>query len=841
VSPSVPPMLGYTPEELLGRRPPEFYHPEDAERLFDPSYQKVTLDKDLDDLIYRFRTKKGKYVWLETLVRPILDDAGRVIRIQSVSRNVTRRMEIEAALRRERDFVPNLINALPGIFYLISPEGRFVLWNRQFEAITGCTAAEMAQVSPVDLFQGRDREHIHERITQVFREGTATAEASIVSRGGDATPHSFVGHRIELDGTPHLIGMGLDISERKRIEDALREAKEIAEQATRAKSLFLANMSHELRTPMNTIIGMGYLISQSALAPEQRTRMQHIRFAADALLGIINDILDFSKIESGRMELEHLPFRLEDVLERVMGMITTLARDKGLKIVKSLPAKLPRFLIGDALRLEQILLNLGSNAIKFTQMGTVLIRITEMERSGTQIRLEFLVQDSGIGMTEAQLAELFQPFVQADASTTRNHGGTGLGLAICKSLVELMAGTLSVTSQPGKGSRFRFTAAFPWSEASEATPPPGAGKLPPSLPRNARILVVEDHDLNWQVVEAILQRSGLQAERAANGLEAVTRINDAPDRFDLVLMDLQMPVMDGHEATRQLRQRYSRERLPIIAMTANALKSEKDQCLDLGMNDYLTKPFQVGHLFDMLATHLGKVVRDHNQNEEEMAVRPALIRQTSDDFPSLEGIDTREALERLEGDRELFVTLLDRFVTANGALIHQLTGLLEEEDLLACQRLLHGLKGMAGNISAHVIAAHAAEMERMAWAQDRQGCVVALKGLKEAMAKGIRAIVGMDRSRLTPRVEETDISREPCSPQQVQNLLNLLEDGDYHARHCFRKMRSGLAARLDSGLLARIEMAIQEMDFANGAHLLAKALQEIDTDAPSRDKRDETE
>ncbi|MBF0628821.1 MAG: response regulator [Magnetococcales bacterium] len=527
---------------------------------------------------------------------------------------------ISERMKQERDFVHELINALPGAFYLIAPDGRFRLWNQQLEHLTGLTHEEMSHATPGDFFQGQERTHIQERVAQVFEEGNATAEASIVSKTGTATPHYFVGHRIELSGQPHLVGMGLNISERRAMEQALRESRDAAESASLAKSLFLANVSHELRTPMNTIIGMGYLLNQGELSPEQRLRIGQIRLAADTLLGIIRDILDYSKIESGKMELERRPFRLEEVLERVMGPVTTKAREKGLHLQWMTPATLPRFLIGDALRLEQILLNLGSNAIKFTEHGTIQVQIQELSRTDAQIQLQFTVADSGIGMSAEQIAVLFKPFVQADPSTTRSHGGTGLGLALCKSLVEMMAGTLQVTSQPGAGSTFAFTLTFPWShEANDALTPPRHQAPHHELPPGARILVVEDHELNWQVLKAILKRHGLEVERAVHGQQAIERLVGNTDGVDCVLMDLQMPVMDGYEATRQLRRHFPKERLPIIALTANALISEKERCLELGMNDYLTKPVHVPRLLAVLSRYLAAPTPEtqtRNQPEE---------------------------------------------------------------------------------------------------------------------------------------------------------------------------------------------------------------------------------
>ncbi|MBF0214324.1 MAG: response regulator [Magnetococcales bacterium] len=738
---------------------------------------------------------------------------------------------ISENMRRERDFVHELINALPGVFYLIAPDGHFRLWNKRLETITGLTAEEMAQALPENFFQGEERTLIRERVSEVFTTGSTSVMARMTNRRGDSIPHYFVGQQIELNGQPHLAGMGLDISERIEMEQALREAKETAERATRTKSLFLANMSHELRTPMNTIIGMGHLLSQSPLSPEQRIRMGHIRHAADALLGLINDILDFSKIESGKMELEHLPFRLEEVLERVMGLIAIKAKEKGLKIGQTIPDALPRALIGDPLRLEQILLNLGSNAVKFTERGTVHLRVERVEQSEARITLRFTLHDSGIGMSEIQIATLFQPFVQADSSTTRNHGGTGLGLAICKSLVELMQGSMGVISDPGVGSQFYFTLTFTWTNAPpeplEIQPPASHA---PDWFQGVRILVVEDHELNWQVVKAILQRSGLDVERACHGLEAVERFRREPDRYDCVLMDLQMPVMDGQEATRLLREQFPKERLPIIAMTANALKSEKDQCLALGMNDYLTKPIQIARMFAVLATHLGPLDRKRTTEPvEESGTEPPVIPDTVPDHP---GIDRQDALERLDGDEELLAQLLNHFLSTHGKTVNRLTKFLEENNLSELKNLAHGLKGVAANISAKEIASLAARLEQEARIPDPERCHHTLEALAIAWQTVIASV-----ETITGGIEDTAPPPDPSdtesfSEETFHRLLEQLIDGDFQAREHFVKLRSALADRIDTPTLCQIEHLLNHLEFPEGARLLQQALCASRTDMP---------
>lgn len=392
---------------------------------------------------------------------------------------------------------------------------------------------------------------------------------------------------------------------------ALQQATREAREASQAKSAFLARMSHEIRTPMNAIVGLSRMVLESELPAAQREHVEQIVHSSDALLGILNDVLDYSKIEAGRLTLEKTTFPLDKVLQSLRSIFAGKAREKGITLSIATAPDVPPLLQGDPLRLGQILINLVSNALKFTEAGEIAVSIRCLEpRQGSQIRLEFAVRDTGIGIPEESQAQLFSPFTQADNSITRRFGGTGLGLAICQQLAELMEGEIRLASTPGAGSVFSFSARLtvvdqsgPAALPGSATQPVPAAALPDWSTR--RILLVEDVALNRKIAEALLKKVGLQVEVAVNGAEAVERLQQtAQPTIDLVLMDIQMPVMDGLTATRKLRADPRSAKLPIIAMTAHAMSEDREESRAAGMNEHLVKPIVPADLYAALARWL---------------------------------------------------------------------------------------------------------------------------------------------------------------------------------------------------------------------------------------------
>jgi len=767
----------------------------------------------------------------------------------------------------------------------------------------------------------------------------------------------------DLEQNPtRMIGTHMDITDLKTIQTELASAKEAAEGATRAKSDFLSNMSHEIRTPMNAIIGLSHLALGTELTRKQQDYLSKISSSANNLLGIINDILDFSKIEAGKLDMECVDFDLIEVLDNFANVIAVKASEKGLELIVDLADDVPMGLKGDPLRLNQILINLANNAVKFTEKGEIAVRIEVLQRDVEDVQLRFAVRDTGIGMNEDQRGKLFQAFSQADSSTSRKFGGTGLGLSISKRLVELMDGEIGVASQAAVGSEFHFTARFgigtepshrgshtlpddlqdlrvlvvddnPTSrtilvrylesfgfrcdsamggeqalaELEAADPPyrlvlmdwkmPGMdgiettrrirtdeklatmpqvlmvsaygreelreaaedvgiqvylvkpvnpstlldatleavghqpqrgshehrGTLAAEHIRGAHLLLVEDNEINQQVATELLEQAGLEVTIAHHGREALDMLGAGDDAFDGVLMDIQMPVMDGYTAAREIRKDPRFDQLPIVAMTANAMVQDREQALKAGMNDHVAKPIDVKDLFEVLGRwidvpekrRIGKDLAAKSSSTdafEESTVAAAEI-------PKLEGIDTKDGLKRMGGNKALYLKILRKFRDSQADAVKRIRSAAGAGDMERAGREAHTLKGLAGNVGAQPLYQAAERVERLfrnAEAGDSiRNALTDLDTELSGVTVALGRLAANDAASASGKT--SDIARVP---KLLVKLRGLLESDDADATDVVDELTSLMVSSDYARHIARLAERVDEYDYDEALELL---------------------
>ena len=655
----------------------------------------------------------------------------------------------DAALTESERFMRSLIDIIPGMVGYWTADLRCTFANTAYRDWFGRSPEQMRDIRIQELM-GETLFAKNAPFIRAALAGEPQRFERTLTKADGSTGHTWA-HYIPhwADGAVHgFFVLVSDITELKLQEQELARACSAAEAASRAKSEFLANMSHEIRTPMNAVLGLLELLRHTNPSAAQLDYLHKAQGAARSLLSILNDILDFSRVESGKLELEEAPFAVDDWLSQLSVVLSAAPRAPDVALSFERDPAIPSVLRGDALRLQQILINLGGNAAKFTEHGQILIRLRALDIRADGARLEFSVRDTGIGIPPERLEAIFEGFTQAESSTARRYGGTGLGLAISQRLVRLMGGEIRVESTPGQGSRFSFQldlgrdaetqaaeetlrglcdARVPVSTAADALaltaePTRADGTAPERPLAGLRLLVVEDNALNRQVARELLTQRGAEVALANDGRQAIALIGSTSQPFDLVLMDLQMPELDGLETTRILRRELGLTALPIVAMTANALPADQAACLDAGMDDHVGKPFDILALVETIRRHTGRdsampareddsgqsaALAGLTQAQEDGRDR-AMSPEPADSAPELE-ID--RALARFDNDRALFVMLARDFLVEEREALTQARELAEREDYDRLKRLLHTLRGMVDTLGATQLARDIREIE----------------------------------------------------------------------------------------------------------------------------------
>ncbi|AXQ29450.1 response regulator [Solimonas sp. K1W22B-7] len=702
-------LVGVDPDQGQQDRTTQFRTvlPQDMQKVA-LAIRAATQKLEMLDVDFRIRhARSGEIRWVRSMGRPRREADGSTL-FNGFWQDITAEHEAEERLQAAQKRLLGITDTVPGVVF----ESH---WSEKtgdalpfisggVEELCGVPKEEaeadirslFSVVIPEDLprFLGMMQEgHRHENpVVMDFRiRHRKTGELRWARIAASPPRHTPDGYRWRS-------GFWQDTTDFKQMQAELAQARDAAEAANRAKSEFLARMSHEIRTPMNAILGLSQLALRGELPPRERDYLERTQRAAKSLLGVINDILDFSKVEAGKLATEAIPFRLDEVLDNLDAVIGVKAAEKRLSYSCRVAAEVPGALVGDPLRLGQVLVNLAGNAVKFTERGGVRVRVSCAARDASDALLQFEVQDTGIGIDAGQRQRLFEGFFQADASTSRRYGGTGLGLAISRRLVEAMGGSIEVESEPGRGSTFRFSLRM--GVATEAQlrelPEPGQGAGLDGV----RLLVVDDNDTNQLIAREMLEGVGAQVRSALNGREALEAL--AQERFDAVLMDVHMPEMDGYEATRRLRADSRHAALPIIAMTASVTLQDRTLCEAAGMNAHVAKPIDL----DELLVTLLRWVRP------QRAPAPVEVVKAVQEEWQLPGIDVAAGLRRVGGKRETYLRVLKVFADSIGDPPAEVRVALRVGATDAALEVAHRLRGAAGNIGATELAEAAAALER---------------------------------------------------------------------------------------------------------------------------------
>ncbi|MCC7440476.1 MAG: response regulator [Bdellovibrionales bacterium] len=632
----------------------------------------------------------------DMLIFPLWGADGRVERACLQARDVT---EARAQQRLVESKLKDFSEVSSDLLWEWDAEGKIVSLNAVSES--GYSLEEIREKPFWEMLSAQEAERVKKWWQRLMRNPKPFRDFELERRLPDGTLRWYRMSGIplfdEIAGLCGFRGTATDITQRKREQEDLIEAREAALASSDFKSRFLANMSHEIRTPMNAVVGLASLLLDTPLNDEQREQVETIQRSADSLLMLINDILDLSKVEAGKLELERLDFNLGELVQGTMEMFARAAAAKGIRLVCEIAPGYSGMRHGDPGRIRQILVNLVSNALKFSRQGCVTLRVGPPAVGGIGARAHFEVADEGVGIPKGVAAKLFRSFTQGDSSTTRKYGGTGLGLSISKHLVSLMGGEIGVESEEGSGSKFWFSIPLPVRGPAVAAPSAPRAVRPPAQPRAERILVVEDNAVNQKVVLRMLERLGFRADAVGDGREAVRAVAGLP--YDLVFMDCQMPEMDGYEAARAIRAAETVSGalpVPIVALTAHAMKGDAERSVEAGMNDHLVKPLDLDKLERSVARWLPDAKLRPERPEPAVAETTAEARAGVLDEKVLAGL--RE-LDGADGGK-LLQELVEMFITASPQRITALEQAAAAGDARGVEKAAHDLKSSSGILGA---------------------------------------------------------------------------------------------------------------------------------------------
>jgi len=763
-----------------------------------------------------------------------LDVGGRGI-MQVTIRDISARVAADAALRatsaqlREREhFIRTVTDNLPAMVSYWDADSRLRFANRPLLAWLGRAEEAALGRSAQELLAPEHMAVFAPYIDGVLAGRPQQFECELAPLAGQAQRaplHIWGSYLPDVDAEGRVRGtfkLHMNVTDLKRTESRLVLALQQAEAANRAKSEFLGNMSHEIRTPLNAIMGLARVLEAAPLAGRERGHVAHIKAASASLLALLSDLLDYARIESSDLSLERVPFRLDDILHNLAQRIGPQARSKGLDLVFDVAPGLPTPLLGDPLRLEQILLNLLGNAVKFTDAGEVVLALALLRQGEACVGLEFSVRDTGIGIAPAIHEHIFAPFTQGDGSTSRPYGGAGLGLSIARRLASLMGGELAVDSSPGNGARFHvaldFGLAGPAALPAGGTMPVLAPPVPSAAPlAGVRVLVVEDNPVNQEVAQYVLVHAGAEVALAANGRIAIEMLS-ADSGFDAVLMDLQMPLMNGFETTAAIRA-MGLTALPVIAMTANAMDEDRQRAFDAGMDAHLPKPIEVDGLIATLLT----VIRPGQEAAPPAAVAAPLPSLPA--LPALPGIDLERALPRFGGKRAAFESVLRRFGATQAGAVDEIRARLGAGDRAAAAQLAHRLRGVAGNLGANEVALRTLRLEGALGGRDAAQLALALDALDAALATVLATARELGATAPDPAAPLPPV---PAAVQRdaLARLLDLLQNNNMKAMDAFEALRPGLAATLDAHAAAELAEAVGLLRFEQAARLVRAILED---------------